>query len=112
MPDQSWREIYGTVMSNSRNMETRCDRLGLLLCGDWKSGASALLTVALKSVRLARAVDPDRYLSVQYPLLATAPALGPITVNAGHPFVPFRVRSLLDFVNSGRYEFFQRLFGR
>ncbi|KPK95340.1 MAG: hypothetical protein AMJ94_00135 [Deltaproteobacteria bacterium SM23_61] len=110
LPGFPWREIYQRIMSNCRTMEVRCDRLGLILCGDWRRAASALLATSFKSAGLARNIDLQKYLSVQIPLLSTSPAAGPISVNAGHPFVPFRIKSLLDFVNSGDFDYLTRLF--
>lgn len=101
-PGNGWRRIYREVMENCRIMETRCDRLGLLMCGELAGASAALLLVALKSPGLARSVDVASYLVVHYPLLATAPAAGPISVNAGHPFVPQRIQAMSDFVNGGQ----------
>lgn len=102
-PGSRWRRIYRQIMENCRVVETRCDRLGLMMCGSVEKAAGALLLNALKNPGLARRVNVAGYLSVHCPLLATAPAAGPITVNAGHPFLPQRIKSLFDFVNSGRY---------
>lgn len=110
LPGFPWREVYRRIMSNCRTMEVRCDRLGLILCGDWRRAATALLATSFKSADLARNIDLQKYLSVQLPLLSTSPAAGPISVNAGHPFVPYRIKSLLDFVNSGDFDYFMRLF--
>jgi Zn-dependent protease with chaperone function len=112
IPGQEWKNVYRQVMANCRSMEIRCDRIGLLMCGDWKQAASALLSVALKSVDLARSVDLEKYLSVQYPLLVTAPVAGPINMNAGHPFIPCRINALLDFVREGHFESSLKRFGR
>ncbi|MBN2202411.1 M48 family metalloprotease [bacterium] len=112
LPGRKWMNVYRQVMANCRSMEIRCDRMGLLMCGDWKQAASALLSVALKSAVLARRVDLEKYLSVQYPLLATAPVAGPISMNAGHPFVPYRINALMDFVRAGHFQSSLRRFGR
>ncbi|MBN1894608.1 M48 family metalloprotease [bacterium] len=111
-PGKDWRSLYRQVMGNCQRMESRCDRIGLLMCGDWKQAATALLSVALKSADLARSIDLEKYLAVQVPLLVTAPVAGPINMNAGHPFIPFRINALLDFVKSGHFDSFLKRFAR
>ena len=111
-PSMDWAATYRTIMHNSRCQETRCDRLGLLLCGDLRAAASALLSVALRSATLARGMNLERYLSVQLPLLDRSPVLAPAVANAGHPFVPYRLQSMFDFVRSGEQTKFTRIFGR
>ena len=111
-PGSDWRQLYRAVMENCRVMETRCDRLGLLMCGSLDAAAVALLLVALKNPILARNVNVTSYMSVHYPLLATAPAAGPISVNAGHPFVPQRIRAMSDFVQSGQCRALTATFAR
>jgi Zn-dependent protease with chaperone function len=111
-PDNRWRVLYQAVMENCRIMESRCDRLGLLMCGDWRKASGALLTVALKNPVLGRGVNLDNYLAVHYPQLTTSPAMGPISVNAGHPFIPQRIRAIHDFVQSGKCEAFAAEYAR
>ncbi|MFH1463069.1 MAG: M48 family metalloprotease [Pseudomonadota bacterium] len=98
---RDWTATYRQVMANARAMETRCDRLGLVLCGDLRKAANAMLTVTLRSAALARGVDLDRYLAVQLPLLSRSPEAHPLSMNAGHPFVPYRLQSLASFTKSG-----------
>lgn len=111
-PTVDWRDVYRMIMTNCRTMEVRCDRLGLLLSGDLQKSARALMATALKSMKLAQQIDIHKYLSVQLPLLTTSPAAGPISVNAEHPYVPQRIKYLFDFVDSGDYDYFTRLFCR
>lgn len=112
VPGIQWQTAYLQIMANCRAMEMRCDRLGLLLCGDFNAASRSLLAVTLKSEKLARSVDLHSYLAVQEPLLATSPVAGPISVNAGHPFLPFRIKSLLEFVQSGSFNQFSRMYMR
>jgi Zn-dependent protease with chaperone function len=93
--------LYQRLLANSRVMEDRCDRLGLLVCGDIRKAASALLSVTLRSTRLGRNISMERYLSVQLPILANSPMAHPISMNAGHPFVPHRLERMAAFSTSG-----------
>ena len=101
---RDWTAMYASIMSNFRTQEVRCDRIGLLVCGDYEHAGRALITAALRSRTIARNVDLERYLSAHLPLLECSPQLGPFSVNAGHPFVPYRLKYLLDFVNDGSLE--------
>ena len=107
-----WEGVYRTIMHNQRTLEVRCDRLGLLLCGNVRHASTALLTSVLKSPGLAREVHLGQYLGVQLPMLSSAPAAGPFSVNAGHPFVPFRLQHLTEFFASGGMDCFAQAFGR
>ncbi len=100
-PARNWTITYQAIMANARAMESRCDRLGLVLCGDLDRAAAALLTVTLRSSTLARGIALDRYLEVQLPLLSGSPEAHPLSINAGHPFVPYRLRCLAGFVEQG-----------
>lgn len=110
-PGRNWTQTYQQVMANARAAETRCDRLGLVLCGDLQKAATAMLTVVLRSPLVARGISLDRYLGVQLPLLSGSPAAHPISVHAGHPFVPYRLQSLRSFVQGGGLEWALRAFG-
>ena len=112
LPGWSWQELYRRIMANCRAVEERCDRLGLLVCGDAGKAATALLSVVLNSSTLARQIDLTGYQAVQVPLLSTLPEAGPVSVNAGHPFVPFRIRKLREFHDGGGLSYFGRLFMR
>jgi Zn-dependent protease with chaperone function len=109
-PKMNWEDLYRAIMQNMRAMEIRCDLLGLLLCGDLRAAATALLTAVLKSPDLARQISIDNYLKVQWPLLSSSPAAGPFIVNAGHPFVPYRLKYLSDFVASGQMDHYIQKF--
>lgn len=112
VPNMPWQSTYLQIMANCRAMEMRCDRLGLLLCGDYTAASHSLLAVTLKSEKLARSVNLDSYLAVQEPLLATSPAAGPISVNAGHPFLPYRIKSMFAFIQDGSFGRFSRMYMR
>jgi|GEM_PF-2354517 len=101
---RDWEGTYNAIMYNARAVEIRCDRLGLLMCGSIEDAARALLTGVLKSPDLAKRLNLYQYLLVQLPLLSGSPAAGPFSVNAGHPFVPYRLKSMADFVNDGSLE--------
>jgi Zn-dependent protease with chaperone function len=111
-PDTDWRALYRQLMRNSRTMEMRCDRLGMLICGDYQKAATALIAVTLKSHQLAKRVHLENYLAVQRAVLCEAPAAGPISMNNGHPFLPDRILSLSEFNQSGQLESFKRFFQR
>jgi Zn-dependent protease with chaperone function len=109
-PGYDWYQIYRQIMSNCRVMEMRCDLLGLLLTGNLEKCVSALLTATLKNVKLARSIDMETYLQVQEPLLSSAPQAKPISFNAGHPFMPDRIKMLNAFVKNGQLDIFTQLF--
>ena len=106
----SWDIIYKRIMFNARSIESRCDLLGLLLCGDFFKASSALLSVTLKNRTLAQNIELENYLAIHVPLLSTSSAIGPISVNAGHPFMPYRINALAKFINDGELERFSKLF--
>lgn len=112
LPGYDWRHIYSVIMGNCRTVEIRCDRLGLLICGNHKNAARALLAATLRNVTMARSINLENYLAIQTPLLHTSPEASPISVNVGHPFIPFRIMGLQSFVNSGKLEYYTRLFMR
>jgi len=112
IPEYRWQDIYRKIMSNCRHVETRCDRLGLLICGNYEKSASALLTATLKHPSIAKSVNIEQYLTVQTPLLETSPEASPINVNIGHPYLPYRIKYLKDFITTGQMVFYLRQFKR
>lgn len=112
LPGWSWQELYLRIMANCRAAEARCDRLGLLVCGNIRKAGTALLSVVLNNSDMARKIDLAGYQAIQYPMLSTLPEAEPVSVNAGHPFVPYRIKMLQHFHDGGGLEYFTRLFTR
>ena len=100
----SWKDGFQRIMLNARAIESRCELLGFLVCGSIHKAGTTLLSATLKNRKNAQQIERSNYFSVHVPMLSASPVLGSFSVNAGHPFVPYRINALAKFVNDSELE--------
>jgi Zn-dependent protease with chaperone function len=86
-----------------REAEVTADRAGLLVCGDVRSACFALLTLVVGSRKLAAQMSVEEFVESQQLDLEFNPMAQAMEIRRSHPFMPRRIKELLDYSSSSGY---------
>lgn len=97
-------ELLLTMLDWQRKSEFTADRVGLLICQDIDIACKSLLTMAIGSKKLADQVDINDYVENQLLSLEYNPVGQESQLYQSHPFIPVRMKELMNFYNSQQYK--------
>lgn len=96
-------EAVLSLLDWMRNSELSADRAGLVVCQDVDAASRALLTMAIGSRKLATRVDIMYYVDSQNLSLEFNPASEQFLAYQTHPFMPDRIKHLIEYYSSKEY---------
>jgi len=86
-----------------RKAEITADRAGLLVCQNLELSSQILIALAVGSVKLAKEIDISEFVEEQILSLEYNPFGFQSQMYQTHPYIPFRIKELVNFYNSSQY---------
>lgn len=102
-PNQDATPLLLGLLEWQREAEVTADRAGLLVCGDVRAASIALLTLVVGSRKIAAQMDVREFVENQELAIEYNPLARRMELGRTHPFMPRRLREMLEFSESDSY---------